>query len=164
MIRDDGAKGVPPGATLTVRDVRAFRVKVLNTVKLSNAICGLTLKQQEEIDKIGIGEGDDDTRTLFARALELLHLIAKDPSVRGSMRYRAAKTVTESLRDLRRDGQDGKVKSIELLQRSREHADKMRMEDRKVHILESKLGLDNDPLSGIPLAELRKLRDGPETP
>lgn len=154
-----GAKSVPAGALLTTRDIRALRVKVLNTARLHAELVGGLDTLQTEIDKVGgCGVEGVTTGSLLARSLDVLNRIASDPAVKASMRWRAAKTIAEAVRELRRDQVQSKIAAVQLAQRSQEHADQMAIETRKLDQNDADVKPPT-PGGAMSLDELRKLRD-----
>lgn len=152
MAIGDGARGVAKGAQVTVRDIRALRVKLLNHVALSDHIGGHTDEILKEIDAIGSA---DDKRSLLARSLELLHEIATASGSKGSVRWRAAKTITETITELTKDRTKARIEASRLAQQSNEHGDKVKLKERELDIAEGMGGLPG----GAPARALSGLTD-----
>lgn len=140
MAVGDGAKGVGKLDLLRVRDIRALRVRVLNTVRLQAHLVGDIASLREELDEIGVEDGDP--RKLLTRSLQAMHDIMREPGLKASMRWRAAKTIAEVMGTLRADELRARTTVTELAQQSQEHADRMNIENRKLELLE--LGDDSD--------------------
>ena len=122
MAKSDGAKGVPAGELLRVRDIRAMRVRVLNTAKLHGLLVGKLEAERLDIDAIGATE--EDPRGLLPRVLGVLLDIAQNDR-RSAMRYRAAKTIAETVQTLTAEEAKARAAVAQLAQQSQEHADKM---------------------------------------
>ncbi len=156
MTIGDGAKGVEKGQQVTVRDVRALRVKLLNHVKLSEHIGGHVDQMLTEINKIG---DESDGRTLLARSLHLLHVIASDTSQKQSTRWRAAKTIAETITEVSKDSTRARIAASTLAQQSEEHSDKVRLKERELDFAEGMGQAMNtsmpSPLSNITTDTLR---------
>lgn len=159
MAIGDGARGVAKGATVTVRDVRALRVKLLNHAKLIESIGGHGDTMLAELD--AIGTTDADKRTLLVRSLELLHTIAGDSSLKQAIRWRAAKTITETVVELSKDRTKARTAAAQLTQQSNEHADKVKLKERELDILEAGAEGGLPPITRLSDDELRKLAHGP---
>lgn len=143
MAIGDGARGVPKGAAVTVRDVRALRVKLLNHVALSDHIGGHNDTILSELD--AIGSTDSDKRSLLARTLELLHEIATAAGAKSSVRWRAAKTITETITELTKDRTNARVSASKLAQQNVEHIDKVKLKQRELDIAEGMGGQSSAP-------------------
>jgi hypothetical protein len=154
----DGARGVEKGATVTVRDVRALRVKLLNHAKLIESIGGYDDKLLADIDSIGVT--DDDKRGLLVRALGMLSEIASTSGMRSSVRWRALKTMTETITELAKDRTKARTAAAQLAQQSNEHADKVKLKERELDIAEGMVpGGSSSPLHALSTDELKRIRD-----
>lgn len=158
MATGDGARGVEKGATVTVRDVRALRVKLLNHAKLIDSIGGHGDRMLAELDAIGTAESEDK-RTLLVRSLELLHLIAGDTSQKQGVRWRAAKTITETVVELSKDRTKARTAAATLAQQSNEHADKVALKQRELDILEANDNGGLPPLARLSDDDLKRMQN-----
>lgn len=158
MAIGDGARGVAKGATVTVRDVRALRVKLLNHAKLIESIGGHGDTMLAELD--AIGATDTDKRTLLVRSLELLHTIAGDTSLKQAVRWRAAKTITETVVELSKDRTKARTAAATLAQQSNEHADRVALKARELDILEATADNGGPPAGRFSDDDLRKIAHG----